>query len=132
MPDLLDTRLYGQIGEDGFKRLVDAFYRRVTQDDLLGPMYRQSLEASGESMSDAAARLRDFLIQRFGGPARYSEVRGHPRLRMRHAGFPIDQVVADRWVTLMQGALDEVNLGPEASVTLRKFFAEAAEFLLNS
>lgn len=132
MQDLLDTRVYGLIGEDGFVRLVDAFYRRVEQDDLLGPMYRASLENSGETMADAAGRLREFLIQRFGGPARYSAARGHPRLRMRHAGFQIDQVAAQRWVALMESSLLEAGIEGEAATLMRSFFADAAAFLVNS
>ena len=132
MADLLDTRLYGIIGEEGFARLVEAFYRRVAHDDLIGPMYQRSLEASGESMADAAGRLREFLVQRFGGPSRYSEARGHPRLRMRHAGFEIDQVAASRWVTHMDAALDEAGIEGEAASLLRRFVADAATFLINS
>lgn len=132
MHDLLDTHLYEALGEAGFARLVGAFYRRVAKDDLLGPMYEESLRASGDSMQDAEGRLRDFLVQRFGGPGRYSEARGHPRLRMRHAEFPIDQVIATRWVTLMDGAIDEAEITGEPASLLRRFFADAALFLVNS
>lgn len=131
MTDLLDTRVYEILGEEGFARLVDAFYRRVEQDELVGPMYRSSLEPSGETLADAAGRLREFLVQRFGGPARYSEARGHPRLRMRHAEFAIDQVAASRWVALMDDALDEVGIDGEPATLLRQFFAEVARFLIN-
>ena len=74
--DLLDTRVYELIGEDGFERLTAAFYRRVAGDDILRPMYPE------EELLAAQHRLRDFLIQRFGGPFKYSETRGHPRLRL--------------------------------------------------
>ena len=80
--DLLDTQLYGLIGEDGFRRLVAAFYRRVPGDDILGPMYPES------DMAGAEERLRGFLIQRFGGPDDYSQRRGHPRLRTGRRGLP--------------------------------------------
>src|SRR5688500_7336511 len=100
--DLLDTQVFPLIGEEGFARLVSAFYRRVPTDDVLAPMYpRQDLAA-------AEQRLRDFLIQRFGGPEHYSQKRGHPRLRMRHFPFKIDRAARDRWITLMEQALDEV------------------------
>lgn len=132
MADLLDTRVYGLIGEEGFARLVAAFYRRVERDDLIGPMYRLSLEANGETMADAAERLREFLVQRFGGPSRYSQARGHPRLRMRHAAFPIDGAAAARWVSLMDASLDEAGIEGEPAGLLRAFFADAAAFLINS
>jgi hemoglobin len=123
--DLLDTHVYGLIGDDGFERLVAAFYRRVAGDDILRPMYPD------DDLPGAEVRLRQFLVQRFGGPMIYSEQRGHPRLRMRHARFHIDQRGRDRWVELMEAALAEVNL-PEAAVgPLRKFFHEAGTFLIN-
>jgi hemoglobin len=123
--DLLDTKVYELIGEDGFERLTAAFYRRVAADDILRPMYPE------DELLAAQHRLRDFLIQRFGGPFKYSENRGHPRLRMRHAPFHIDQRGRDRWVELMEAALAEVNLPADAVPPLRKFFHEAATFMIN-
>ena len=123
--DLLDTRVYSLIGEDGFKRLVAGFYRRVASDDILRPMYPE------EDLHGAEERLREFLIQRFGGPFRYSEKRGHPRLRMRHSPFHIDQRGRDRWVGLMEASLAEANLPADAIAPLRKFFHESATFMIN-
>jgi hemoglobin len=123
--DLLDTRLYGLIGEEGFTRLVAAFYRRVGSDEILSPMYPK------DDLPGAELRLRAFLIQRFGGPMTYSETRGHPRLRMRHAPFAIDQCGRDRWIELMEAAMDEADLSEQAKPPLRKFFHEAATFMIN-
>ena len=123
--DLLDTHVYSVIGEEGFTRLVAAFYRRLATDDVLRPMYPE------DDLAGAERRLRDFLIQRFGGPMMYSEQRGHPRLRMRHAPFHIDQRGRDRWVELMESALAEVELPAEVQPRLRKFFHEAATFMIN-
>jgi hemoglobin len=123
--DLLDTRVYAIIGDEGFERLTAAFYQRVATDDILRPMYPD------EDLLAAQHRLRDFLIQRFGGPFAYSEKRGHPRLRMRHAPFAIDQRGRDRWVELMEAALAEVQLPAEVVPPLRKFFHEAATFMIN-
>lgn len=123
--DLLDTRVYSLIGEDGFKRLVAGFYRRVASDDILRPMYPE------EDLHGAEERLREFLIQRFGGPFRYSEKRGHPRLRMRHSPFHIDHRGRDRWVELMEASLAEANLPADAIAPLRKFFHESATFMIN-
>src|SRR5581483_5597708 len=105
--DLLDTHIYSLIGDEGFSRLVSAFYKRVPTDEILGPMYKQ------HDLSGAETRLRNFLIQRFGGPDTYSQQRGHPRLRMRHAHFHVDQRARDRWIELMEQALSEVNFAPE-------------------
>ena len=87
-----EEHLYAVIGEDGFARLVRAFYAQVPGDDVLGPMY------PAHDLVGAEERLRDFLIGRFGGPPRYIEQRGHPRLRMRHAPFAIDEAARNRWV----------------------------------
>ena len=123
--DLLDTHVYSLIGDEGFSRLVAAFYRRIPGDDILGPMYE------GREIADAEWRLREFLVGRFGGPARYVERRGHPRLRMRHHPFNINRVARDRWVSLMTAALEEANLPPDALPPLRRFFEDAATFLIN-
>src|SRR3954465_2319516 len=93
--------LYAVIGEDGFRRLIAAFYRQVPNDDVLGPMYPP------DDLQGAEQRLRDFLICRFGGPQRYMEQRGHPRLRMRHMPFAVDAAARARWMQLMANALDE-------------------------
>ena len=123
--DLLDTQVYDLIGEDGFRRLVAAFYQRVPGDEILGPMYPR------HDLAGAEERLRGFLIQRFGGPDRYSQRRGHPRLRMRHAPFKITQAGRDRWIELMEAALVEAQLPPEAHPPLRQFFHDAATFMIN-
>ena len=80
----------------------------------------------------AELRLREFLVGRFGGPPRYEEARGHPRLRMRHHPFRLDQRARDRWVALMDRALDQAALPAEAEVVLREFFHQTATFFMNT
>ena len=121
----MEDRIYSIIGEEGFERLISAFYSQVPKDDILGPMYPAA------DLADAEQRLRDFLIGRFGGPMRYVEQRGHPRLRMRHAPFAIDQRARDRWMKLMAGALKEANFPPEVSESLRAFFEHTSTFMIN-
>ena len=125
--DLLDTDVYGKIGEDGFTRLVAAFYRQIPGDDILGPMYERTRDMEG-----AEWRLRAFLIGRFGGPEIYVERRGHPRLRMRHAPFKVDQAARDRWIALMDVALAETKLPEDAEQKLRAFFQTSSTFMINS
>lgn len=120
-----DQDIYSLVGEDGFQRLVAAFYRQVPGDDVLGPMYPR------HDLAGAEERLRDFLIYRFGGPQRYIEQRGHPRLRMRHAPFAIGQAARDRWMQLMKAALAETALPPEVESMLREFFEGVATFMIN-
>ena len=118
--------VFGLIGDEGFRRLVSAFYAQVPGDDLLGPMYPL------DDMTGAEERLRDFLIGRFGGPPTYMEKRGHPRLRMRHSPFRLDEAARNRWVQLMDRALDEAALPAEAEQVLRSFFHSTATFLRNA
>jgi hemoglobin len=120
-----DQEVYGLIGEDGFARLIGAFYRRVPADDILGPMY------PANDLYGAEERLREFLVFRFGGPQRYLEKRGHPRLRMRHNPFAIDRAARDRWMQLMDAALKESALPPEADAVLREFFEGTSAFMMN-
>ena len=82
-------------------------------------------------LEGAEQRLRDFLVGRFGGPPRYIELRGHPRLRMRHLPFAIDQAARDRWMQLMSNAVTEADLHPDATVVLREFFGAMSTFLIN-
>jgi hemoglobin len=117
--------LYGRIGEDGFARLIRAFYAQVPGDDILGPMYPK------DDLEGAEQRLRDFVVGRFGGPPRYIEQRGHPRLRMRHHPFAIDQAARDRWVQLMDRALADAQLPDDATELLREFFHGVATFMIN-
>jgi hemoglobin len=120
-----DQEIYPLIGDDGFQRLVAAFYRQIPADDILGPMY------PAEDLAGAEERLRDFLIFRFGGPTRYLETRGHPRLRMRHAPFAVTRGARDRWMQLMGNALAEAALPAEAEETLRTFLDSFATFMIN-
>jgi len=123
--NLPEDKVFELIGEDGFRRLIAAFYRQVPGDDVLGPMYPRA------DMAGAEERLREFLIFRFGGPASYIEKRGHPRLRARHMPFRVDPRARDRWMLLMSNALAEAALPVEAEQVLRPFFEHVATFLIN-
>lgn len=105
--------------------MVNAFYRRIPGDDILGPMYPP------HELAEAERRLGDFLIYRFGGPDTYIRERGNPMLRMRHAGFAITQTARDRWVSLMDVALDEAALPGETAAVVKLFLHDAATFLIN-
>jgi hemoglobin len=117
--------IFSLIGEDGFARLVAGFYSQVYGDDVLGPMYPK------EDREGAEQRLRDFLIYRFGGPQRYIEQRGHPRLRARHFPFQITHAARDRWMQLMGKALNDAALPPEATQPLREFLEQMSTFMIN-
>ena len=118
--------IYEMIGEEGFVRLVAAFYRRVESDPVLRPVYPEP------DLSGAERRLRLFLIQYFGGPMTYAEERGHPRLRMRHMPFVIGEPERDAWMRNMLGALDEVGIPEPAYATMKDYFEKSAAFMMNA
>jgi len=113
-------------GAEVFDRLVRSFYGRVREDPILAPMYPQ------DDWEGAIWRLRAFLEQYWGGPASYSEQRGHPRLRMRHARFKVTPEARDHWLEHMNAALDEVALPPLLDVEFRDYIDRAAHALVNS
>jgi hemoglobin len=112
-------------GDAPFRRLVDSFYSRVERDPLLRPLFPADLEPGKE-------RQFLFITQYFGGPPRYNELRGHPRLRMRHAPFTIGQPERDAWVGHMLAAIDEAGFAEPARAALREYFERAATFLINA
>ena len=118
--------VYDQIGPEGFERLIDGFYRRVASDPVLRPMYPE------DDLAAAARRLRLFLIQFFGGPPAYSEERGHPRLRMRHSPFRINQQARDVWVRHMRAALAEADIPEPARSVMQDYFERTATQMINT
>ena len=114
-----------QMTGDDLRRLTAAFYSRVKTDDVIGPMYPPDDFAAAEQ------RLADFLCFRLLGEQKYIEERGHPRLRMRHAPFSIGIAERDRWLSLMDAAIEETGV-PELSVAvLRALFRQIADFMRN-
>ena len=125
VPNSADTFYDAVGGEDTFRRLVDAFYAGVAEDQVLRPLYPE------DDLGPAAERLRLFLMQYWGGPGTYSEQRGHPRLRMRHAPFAIDSRARDAWLARMRAALDSLELDPAYEAPLWDYLTRAAASLRN-
>ncbi|WP_149202089.1 globin [Actinotalea subterranea] len=113
-------------GTETFERLVAAFYAQVADDDLLRPMYPE------QDLGPAAERLRTFLEQYWGGPTTYSEQRGHPRLRLRHAPYKVNPAARDRWLAHMRTALDSLALPPLQHATLWDYLERAAHAMVNT
>jgi hemoglobin len=121
------TTFYEAIGgHETFVKLVDAFYAGVAEDEILRPLYPE------EDLGPAADRLRLFLEQYWGGPTTYSEQRGHPRLRMRHAPFKVGPAARDAWLTRMRDAVDSLDLPPEHEATLWDYLQRAAFSMVNT
>jgi len=113
-------------GEDTIRLVVDTFYEGVAGDELLRPMYPE------EDLAPAAERFRMFLVQYWGGPSTYSEQRGHPRLRMRHAPFAVTSAARDRWLVHFRAGLDKAALAPELDEQFWAYVQHAANFMINS
>jgi hemoglobin len=105
---------------------VHRFYEGVADDPILRPLYPE------EDLGPAEDRLRLFLIQYWGGPGTYSEARGHPRLRMRHAPFKVGPAERDAWLRHMRDAVDSVELPPQLEEVLWDYLSRAAQSLVNS
>jgi hemoglobin len=112
-------------GEEFFDRLVHRFYELVADDPQLRAVY------PAQDLKPAEDHLRLFLIQYWGGPQTYNELRGHPRLRMRHARFVIDEAARDAWLRHMRTSLDELELDPALDAQLWDYLVMAAHSLLN-
>ncbi|MDO8144467.1 globin [Isoptericola sp. 178] len=113
-------------GHETFVRLVDVFYEGVATDEVLRPMYPE------EDLGPAKERLTMFLEQYWGGPTTYSQQRGHPRLRMRHAPFKVNPDARDRWLAHMRTAVESLDLAPALESQLWDYLERAAFSLINT
>ena len=119
--------LYDAVGgEPAFRALVAAFYARVAEDDVLMGVYPE------DDLDGAEQRLRLFLMQYWGGPQTYNELRGHPRLRMRHAPFRIGERERVAWLNAMRGALDETAIPDPYRAQMWDHFASTAAHMVNA
>jgi hemoglobin len=120
------TSFYEAVGgEETFRRLVHRFYQGVAEDPVLRAVY------PARDLGPAEEHLRLFLIQYWGGPRTYDELRGHPRLRMRHARFAIGEAERDAWLHHMRVALDELDMDEEHQAQLWDYLVMAAQSLVN-
>jgi hemoglobin len=112
-------------GQPFFDALVERFYARVESDPDLRPLYPDDLEPGKRS-------LALFLGQYWGGPTTYSDEKGHPRLRMRHAPFAIDRRARDAWFAAMVASVHDVHLDPDVERRFVDYFTMAADAMVNS
>jgi hemoglobin len=113
-------------GAPVFEKLVARFYQEVAADDVLRPLYPE------EDLGPAEVRLRMFLEQYWGGPRTYSDQRGHPRLRMRHAPFKVGPIERDAWLRCMRVAVDDIDLDEAHRAQLWQYLQFAAASMVNS
>jgi hemoglobin len=113
-------------GEPAFRKLVSEFYAGVATDPLLRPLYPEA------DLGPATERLTLFLMQYWGGPGTYSQARGHPRLRMRHAPFRVGPAERDAWLRHMRRAVDSLDLPAELHSVLWDYLERSAYFMVNT
>ena len=119
--------VYDEIGgEATIRAIVHRFYEGVRDDEVLRPMYPE------QDLAPAEDRFALFLVQYWGGPTTYSDTRGHPRLRMRHAPFAVNPEARDHWLMHFRAALDEADLTEEQRPTCWDYVTHAAQFMVNT
>ena len=122
-----EPTFYEQVGgHETFVRLVDVFYDGVAADPALRSLYPE------EDLAGAKERLRMFLEQYWGGPTTYSQQRGRPRLRMRHAPFRVNPDARDRWLRHMRAAVESLHLAPMLESMLWDYLERAAWSMVNT
>jgi len=118
---------YDEIGgAETIRTIVSTFYAGVAEDEVLRPMYPE------EDLGPAEERFFHFLCQYWGGPTSYSEQRGHPRLRMRHAPFVVNHEAKEHWLAHFRAGLDAARLTPEQDAEFWAYVARAADFMVNA
>ena len=121
------SSVYDEIGGmETIRAIVTRFYDGVAGDEVLRPLYPE------EDLGPAAERFTLFLAQYWGGPTTYSDERGHPRLRMRHAPFAVTPLARDHWLTHFRAGLDSVDLTPEQDEQFWDYVTHAAQFMVNT
>ena len=126
MSQNIEPSFYERVGgQKTFNELVSHFYALVAVNPVLRPMYPDS------DLKAAAQRLEMFLVQYWGGPTTYSEQRGHPRLRMRHAPFHIATKERDEWLNCMRQAVDGLEINAELKTELWNYLEMAANSMVN-
>ena len=120
-----ESLIVHQVDEASLTRLAAAFYRRMKEDDLVGPMYPP------DDWAGAEERFAGFLRFRFHGNMAYIESRGHPRLRGRHLPFSIGEAGRDRWLEIMHASIQETAIPQAAAPHLLAFFAQVADAMRN-
>ena len=121
------STFYDEIGgSPTIRGIVKRFYEGVAEDEVLRPLYPEA------DLTDAEDRFAMFLEQYWGGPTTYSDQRGHPRLRMRHAPFAVTPTARDHWLRHFRAGLDEADLTPEQDAQFWEYVTHAAQFMINT
>lgn len=119
---------FAQIGgEAAITHLVERFYFHMNT----APEAAAIRAMHAADLSETKAVLVQFLIEWLGGPKVYSNTRGHPRLRQRHAMFGIGEAERDAWMLCMRRAVLEVVADATLRAQLDQAFLKTADFIRN-
>jgi hemoglobin len=106
MPDSAVPTLFEWAGgQAAFRRLINAFYDRVEQDELLSPLFPGGV---GQAHRD---HVTLWWCEVFGGPSRYTdELGGYSRMLAHHRGLNLKAEQRFRFAGLMSRAADDALL----------------------
>lgn len=123
-----ETTLFEVIGgEDGVRRLVDAFYDRMDQE----PAYAGIRALHPADLAGSRDKLFWFFCGWMGGPNHFIERFGHPRLRARHMPFAIGQSERDQWMDCMRHVVESGSVPEPIRESLLGSFAQTADWMRN-
>jgi len=119
---------YQQLGgEAAVRKLVNRFYDIMDQED-----YAQTIrEMHPDDLGESKDKLFEFLSGFLGGPPLYHQNRGHPKLRMRHLPFKIDEAARDAWLACMNQSLEELTNDKLLLMQLKSSFYKTAHHMIN-
>lgn len=118
--------LYALIGDRRLQELLNSFYARVFASPIIGSLFNQT---NAETIKD---KQYCFLTQFLGGPPRYNEKYGPPKMRRRHLPHRITNEAKEEWLHLMQISIDELDLTDDLKRALYNCFPQVAQHMVNS
>jgi len=91
-------------GMPTIEKLMDVFYRRVSEDPLLAPLF-------AHMGPDHVEHVAQFVAEVFGGPKTYStRVGGHPAMLRHHLGRKLTGEQRQRWMQQLLRCADECGV----------------------
>ena len=119
------TSIHNRLGDENLQLLVDYFYDEVLVDERISHLFQTDIKT-------VKSKQFMFLSQFFGGPPRYAETYGHPRMRMRHMPHKIDHDAAHAWLECMARSIAKLPIDEEFKREIFQRFPNVAAHMINS
>jgi len=116
--------IYDRLGDENLQLLVDNFYDHVLADERISHLFTTDIKLVKE-------KQYMFLSQFFGGPPRYAQTYGHPRMRMRHMPHIIDKNAAHAWLECMASAISKLPIDEPFQAEIFQRFPNVAAHMIN-